>query len=161
MFKKLVFAFLIAATAGVCAAHDLCSATSTDQLIANPAFRPAIKKFLGARTIKSGAYTVKVADRALLNMAGPPGAIGKLGDGLYFGAGCRVHDCGDKVAVVLACPNKVVGVGVVDYSDKPFLAVFSSTKADAVVDAFAQWKTAVESEHGGTLQLDWHEQRVR
>jgi len=68
----------------------------------------------------------------------------------------RAHDCGDKVAVIIACSGKIVAVAVVDYNDQPLLEVFSSTRKQPVVAAFDHWKTLVEGENSRPLKLEWH-----
>ncbi|WP_426113069.1 hypothetical protein [Massilia sp. PWRC2] len=165
MRKKFVvgalFATLVATLAGTCAARGLCSYTGTDQLGADPKFRPALKQLLRNKTFQSGAYTVNALDRVVLNMVGPPGKIEALQDGMYLATACRYRDCGDKVALILACPNRVVAAAIVDYNARPKLAVFSSNRSQSLKAAVAKWKTAIEQETGMPLEVEWHRQQER
>lgn len=143
MFYRIIFFIVAFLSFRTCSANNFCSHVDTNGLAGDHRFAAKLKSFLRQEELPDSSYRQRAYDVALANMGGPSEKWVSIGNSSMFAAACRPHDCGDKAAVVISCPDTIRAVGVVHYGPQPILTVWSSTRNKAVLDAFASWKEEI------------------
>lgn len=94
-----------------CAPSRLAACRNTNQLTGAPAFRTAVRRFIGKR---QASYLYKdgdVATQQLDVLGGPPDEPTRIGD-LYRFTACRAHSCPEKGAAVLDPAGRIVALAI-------------------------------------------------
>ncbi|MCK8456532.1 hypothetical protein [Sphingomonas faeni] len=94
-----------------CTPSRLAACRNTNQLIGAPAFRIAVRRFIGKR---KASYLYKDGDVARQQfdvLGGPPDEPKRIGE-LYRFTACRAQSCGEKGAAVLDPEGRIVALAI-------------------------------------------------
>ena len=162
MFVKRLAVLVLAGASGLCAAKDLCSYPDTSGLVSDTKFASGIRSFFGSEKLTYFSKGHSTADQLMTWLGGPPDEVERIGDGLMFASACRAHSCVEKAAVVMACPNTVIAVGIFyydlssvdrppDWTSRPHLMVYSADDNPVALGAIQAWAKQAADGYNETL----------
>jgi hypothetical protein len=147
----IALALAAAPAYGVCALEQLSDCLDTAQLVQDPAFAPALRRFVGDRRTGFLVQNGEASREALMALSGPADPARMMGD-LFLFTACRDKSCEEKGAAVVRRDGAIVAVAVL-HSDcarmfpakdcflKETLSVFAggSESDKAVIDQLSDW----------------------
>jgi hypothetical protein len=98
-----------------CMLAKLEACANTNQLVDDPAFGAALKRFFGPARgdyLYPGGLT---SDQAREALHGPPNDAKRLAEGSWLFTACRAHSCPEKGAVILTPEGQVLAVGLLNF----------------------------------------------
>ena len=113
MKRRWILLAVLGPMACACRADDYCSYKNSSQLVWNKAFTASIHAFFGNQRSSYFGSDAKLSEVALEGLGGPPNDLMPLGKNLVLVSACRVHDCQEKAAAIIACPSTILAVGII------------------------------------------------
>lgn len=162
MLTKVLAIIALATLSSVGSAKDFCAYGDTNGLVWDKQFETSVRRFFGPEKIEYFYSRRTTANQVLTGLGGPPDKLQRLDDKLVLASACRAHSCIEKAAVVIACPNTLVAVGIFHYkcgakdreencAAKPHLTVYSGGDNEMARDAIQSWGQAAADSYGLTL----------
>nr|WP_091656568.1 hypothetical protein [Massilia sp. PDC64] len=157
-FKSLYF-FLLLTLCGRGMSADFCRYPNTNQLAWDKEFSPAIHRFLGERQ-ENFFYRGPLYGQVLAGLGGPPDEIISVENKLRFASACRAHSCTEKAAVLIACPDKVVAVGILHFDPDTMaatLTVYSPKLNPTIRSAFSVWREKIAQQDDIEIAMEYRQ----
>jgi len=131
----------------IATAGNFCLYKNENQLLWDKDFSDKVHDFLGDNKAILSGRSQSIYNLAMENFAGPPDDLENMPNNSVFASACRVHDCGDKAAVVINCPNSISAVGILHGGSGPegaiygdiTVTIFYKENDDASRAAFQKW----------------------
>jgi hypothetical protein len=142
--KSLCFFFLLVLCDRGMGAN-FCSYQNTNQLVWNKEFSLRIHQLFGERQ-ESFFYTGPLYEQVLAGLGGPTNDIISIRNTLRFASACRAHSCDEKAAVLFACPDNVLAVGILHLNIDTMaatLTVYSPQVTPTIRSAFSAWREKI------------------
>ncbi len=112
MLNRILAMIVLAAFSGAASAKDFCSYPDTNGLVWDKKFESAIKGFFGSEKLEYFYRRSTTANQVMAGLGGVPDVLVRLDAKHVIASACRHQSCVEKAAVVLACPDKLVAVGI-------------------------------------------------
>jgi hypothetical protein len=138
--KSLCF-FLLLMLCGRGMSADFCSYPNTNRLVWDKEFSLRIHQLFGQHQ-ENFFYKGPLYEQVLAGLGGPPDNIIKVGETLRFASACRAHSCDEKAAVLIACPDNVLAVGILHFNLDTMaatLTVYSQEATPTIRSTFSRW----------------------
>jgi hypothetical protein len=142
--KSLCF-FLLLVLCGRGIGANFCSYQNTNQLVWDKEFSLRIHQLFGERQERI-FYKGPLYEQILSGLGGPTNDIISIGDTLRFASACRAHSCDEKAAVLFACPDNVLAVGILHFNIDTMaatLTVYSPKVTPTIRSAFSAWREKI------------------
>ena len=136
---------------------DFCNYSNTNRLVWDKHFSSRIHQFLGERRERF-FYEGMLYEQVLAGLGGPPDEIIKIGEQLHFASACRAHSCDEKAAVIIACPDKVLAVGILHFDIDTMaatLTIYSHTASPTTRSAFDVWRKRIAQAYDIEIATDY------
>lgn len=139
--------FLLLMLCGRGMSADFCSHSNTNRLVSDKEFSLRIHQLFGERQ-ENFFYKGPLYEQFLAGLGGPPDDIISIGQSLRFASACRAHSCDEKAAVLIACPDNVLAVGIYHFNLDTMaatLTVYSQKATPTIRSAFSRWEEKIDT----------------
>jgi hypothetical protein len=154
--KALCF-FLLLMLCGRGMTADFCSYPGTNRLVWDKKFSLRIHQLFGERQ-ESFFFQGPLHEQVLAGLGGPSDNIVSIGEKLRFASACRAHSCDEKAAVLIACPDKVLAVGILHFDHDTMaatLSVYSRKASPTIRSAFSVWRDKIAQKDGTEIVTEY------
>lgn len=158
---KILIIFIYFFKINYSVAGDFCAYKNESQLLFDKNFLDRLHFFVGNRKAVLSGESQSIYELAVKNLEGPPDILEGLSPKFAFSSACRIHDCGDKAAVAIACPNSISAVGVFHEGSDPkiqsnerTLTIFYKKYDNIWMAAFQKWSANVEKNENTVVKFE-------
>jgi len=142
--KSLCFSLLLM-LCGRGMSADFCSYRNTNRLVWDKEFSLRIHQLFGEHQ-ENFFYKGPLYEQVLAGLGGPLDNIISMEETLRFASACRAHSCDEKAAVLIACPDDVLAVGILHFNVDTMaatLTVYSQKATPTIRSAFSRWEEKI------------------
>ena len=116
LFTALLFTLAAQTSPVACAPDNLAACTSTNDLIWSPAFRKALRDFVGDGRASWLYADGEIIDQVIAVLGGPDEKPVHFAPGLIRFSACRAHSCDEKGSAILTSGGQIKALGILHFA---------------------------------------------